>query len=91
MADSATRSVASEDGTMITSARYGEGPPIVLVGGAFQYRAFDPPAAGCRSSLADFEVFHVSRIASTIGSCTERQPPPPCSGRGGDWRQRCAQ
>lgn len=90
MADPATRSVAPDNGTTITSARYGAGPPIVLVGGAFQYRAVDPPPAGPpKLPGAGFKVFHVSRIASAIGTCTGRQPPPPCAGRG-DWRQRCA-
>ena len=74
MADPATRSVAPEDGTTITPARYGEGPPIVLAGGAF-----DPPAAGLpKLPGASFKVIHVSRTASTIESCAERQPPPPC-------------
>jgi hypothetical protein len=59
IADPATRRVASEDGTTITSARYGDGPPIVLVGGAFQDHAFDPPTAGLpKLPGADFEVFH---------------------------------
>jgi hypothetical protein len=39
IADPATRRVASADGTTITSARYGDGPPVVLAGGAFQDRA----------------------------------------------------
>jgi hypothetical protein len=37
--------VGSTDGTSIAFDRYGHGPPIVLVGGAFQYRAFDPRTA----------------------------------------------
>ena len=37
--------VISRDGTGIVFDRYGHGPPVVLVGGAFQYRAFDPRTA----------------------------------------------
>jgi hypothetical protein len=59
IADPATRRVASADGTTITSARYGDGPPVVLAGGAFQDRAVDPPAAGLpKLPGADVEVFH---------------------------------
>jgi pimeloyl-ACP methyl ester carboxylesterase len=32
--------VRSKDGTRIAFDRYGEGPPVILVGGAFSYRAF---------------------------------------------------
>jgi pimeloyl-ACP methyl ester carboxylesterase len=33
--------VTSKDGTKIAFDKQGEGPPVILVGGAFQYRAFD--------------------------------------------------
>ena len=38
----AMRTVVSRDGTRIAFDRCGTGPPVVLVGGAFQHRAFDP-------------------------------------------------
>jgi hypothetical protein len=60
MADPATKSVAPEDGTTTTSARYGAGPPIVLADGAFQHCAFAPSAAGLpKLPGAGFKVFHV--------------------------------
>jgi hypothetical protein len=34
--------VTSKDGTAIAFDRYGTGTPVILVGGAFQYRVFDP-------------------------------------------------
>jgi hypothetical protein len=34
--------VTSKDGTTIAFDRVGEGPTIILVDGALQYRAFDP-------------------------------------------------
>jgi pimeloyl-ACP methyl ester carboxylesterase len=58
----AIRTVVSEDGTTIAFDRYGDGPPIVLVGGAFQYRAFDQPTAELAQLLvSDFAVFHYDR------------------------------
>lgn len=54
--------VISEDGTPIAFDRYGAGPPVVLVGGAFQYRAFDPRTAELARLLgARFTVFHYDR------------------------------
>jgi pimeloyl-ACP methyl ester carboxylesterase len=44
--------VRSADGTSIAYDRRGEGPPLVLVGGAFQYRAFDPRTAALADRLA---------------------------------------
>lgn len=57
-----TSTVVSDDGTTIAFDRYGEGTPLVLVGGAFQYRAFDPPTAELAKLLAgEFAVFHYDR------------------------------
>jgi pimeloyl-ACP methyl ester carboxylesterase len=54
--------VTSRDGTTIAFDRVGEGPPVILVGGAFQHRAFDPQTADLASRLADqFTVFHYDR------------------------------
>jgi len=46
-----TGTVHSADGTTIAFDTYGDGPPLILVGGAFQHRAMRrptgcPPAAG---------------------------------------------
>jgi len=62
MSDPVNTRVTSNDGTSIAVDRYGDGPALVLVGGAFQYREFDPPTvelAGLLSS--DFAVFHYDR------------------------------
>jgi pimeloyl-ACP methyl ester carboxylesterase len=54
--------VISRDGTGIVFDRYGQGPPVVLVGGAFQYRAFDPRTAELAELVsADFTVYHYDR------------------------------
>jgi pimeloyl-ACP methyl ester carboxylesterase len=54
--------VVSKDGTRIAFDRYGQGPPVVLVGGAFQYRAFDPRTAELAKLLStDFTVLHYDR------------------------------
>jgi pimeloyl-ACP methyl ester carboxylesterase len=54
--------VISGDGTSIAFDRYGQGPPVVLVGGAFQYRAFDPRTAELAKLVsADFTVYHYDR------------------------------
>jgi pimeloyl-ACP methyl ester carboxylesterase len=54
--------VVSRDGTRIAFDRSGTGPPVVLVGGAFQYRAFDPRTTELARLLsADFTVFHYDR------------------------------
>jgi pimeloyl-ACP methyl ester carboxylesterase len=45
--------VASRDGTTIAYDRRGTGPLLVLVGGAFQYRAFDPRTQELADRLAD--------------------------------------
>lgn len=54
--------VTSRDGTSIAFDRSGEGPAIILVGGAFQHRAVDPNTARLAALLAQrFSVFHYDR------------------------------
>jgi pimeloyl-ACP methyl ester carboxylesterase len=54
--------VMSNDGTVIAFDRSGQGPAAILVGGAFQYRAIDPPTAQLAALLAQhFTVFHYDR------------------------------
>ncbi len=54
--------VMSKDGTVIAFDRSGKGPAVILVGGAFQHRAIDPPTAQLCSRLAShFTVFHYDR------------------------------
>jgi pimeloyl-ACP methyl ester carboxylesterase len=45
--------VTSSDGTKIAYEKVGQGPPVVLVDGAFVYRAIDPWAPEFASALAD--------------------------------------
>ncbi len=45
--------VTSRDGTMIPFDRSGEGPAVILVGGAFKHRAFDPRTAELAALLAE--------------------------------------
>lgn len=49
---SQTHTVISRDGTSIAYDREGSGPPVVLVGGAFQFRAFDPATKQLATLLA---------------------------------------
>jgi len=54
--------VTSRDGTEIAFDRHGEGPPVVLVGGAFQHRAIDPRTAQLAALLGEqFTVYHYDR------------------------------
>src|SRR5436309_1329240 len=54
--------VTSNDGTAIAFDRYGAGPPVILVGGAFQHRAIDPNTAQLAQLLGrEFTVFHYDR------------------------------
>jgi pimeloyl-ACP methyl ester carboxylesterase len=54
--------VTSQDGTAIAFDRSGTGPALILVGGAFQYRSFDPRTARLAELLAtDFTVYHYDR------------------------------
>lgn len=52
----------SADGTTIAYDRRGSGPAVILVGGAFQYRAFDPRTAQAAELLGGhFTVVHYDR------------------------------
>ncbi|MFG1924214.1 alpha/beta fold hydrolase [Cryptosporangium sp. NPDC048952] len=54
--------VISADGTPIAFDSYGTGPAVILVGGAFQFRAIDPRTAELARLLADdHTVYHYDR------------------------------
>jgi pimeloyl-ACP methyl ester carboxylesterase len=54
--------VISRDGTPIAYDRYGSGPALILVGGAFQHRAFDAPTTALAERLgAHFTTYHYDR------------------------------
>ena len=54
--------VVSRDGTAIAFDRVGDGPPLILVGGAFQHRAIDLTSARLTELLAPGStVFHYDR------------------------------
>lgn len=54
--------VVSQDGTTIVFDQLGEGPALILVGGAFQHRAIDPKTTQLAALLAPhFTVFHYDR------------------------------
>jgi pimeloyl-ACP methyl ester carboxylesterase len=54
--------VKSKDGTVIGFDRMGEGPAVILVGGAFQHRAFDPRTEQLAALLAEhLSVYHYDR------------------------------
>src|SRR5215469_14409784 len=54
--------VTSKDGTKIAFDKLGDGPPLILVGGALQYRAFDQPTQRLAALLAEqFTVLHYDR------------------------------
>ena len=54
--------VTSKDGTTIAFDRTGEGTPLILVGGAFQYRAIDQRTTELAELLARrFAVIHYDR------------------------------
>jgi hypothetical protein len=54
--------VTSRDGTSIAFDRLGTGSPLVLVGGALQHRAIDPPTAQLAELLATaFAVYQYDR------------------------------
>jgi hypothetical protein len=59
--------VTSRDGTGIAFDRFGEGPAVILVGGALQHRAFDTSTAELAGILAErFSVFNYDRrVAAT--------------------------
>jgi pimeloyl-ACP methyl ester carboxylesterase len=57
-----TSTVTSADGTTIAYDKVGTGPAVILVGGAFQYRSFDPRTTEIAAALSDrFTVFHYDR------------------------------
>jgi pimeloyl-ACP methyl ester carboxylesterase len=65
--------VISKDGTIIAFDRSGQGPAVILVGGAFQYRAIDPPTVQLAALLAQyFTVFHYDRRGR--GDSSDTQP-----------------
>jgi pimeloyl-ACP methyl ester carboxylesterase len=65
--------VISKDGTAISFDRSGKGPAVMLVGGAFQYRAIDPPTVQLAALLAQqFTVFHYDRRGR--GESSDTQP-----------------
>ena len=65
--------VISKDGTIIAFDRSGKGPAVILVGGAFQYRAIDPRTAQLAALLAEhFTVFHYDRRGR--GDSSDTQP-----------------
>ena len=56
------KTVRSQDGTRVAFDRTGEGPPVMLVGGAFQHRAIDASVAQLAALLAPhFTVFRYDR------------------------------
>ncbi len=56
------QTVTSKDGTSIAFDKLGQGPALILVGGAFQFRAIDQPTAQLAALLAQhFTVFHYDR------------------------------
>ncbi|MRG60405.1 alpha/beta fold hydrolase [Agromyces sp. CFH 90414] len=58
-----TEYATSADGTRIAFDREGAGPPVILVDGAFQFRAFDPTTTELQRRLAEhgFEVVRYDR------------------------------
>src|SRR5437588_2157903 len=65
--------VISKDGTVIAFDRLGEGPALILVGGAFQHRAIDPRTAQLAALLArHFTTFHYDRRGRRV--CLDTQP-----------------
>src|SRR5215216_856641 len=67
------RTVTSKDGTTIAFDRSGQGPALILVDGALQYRAFDQGMAQLAALLEQhFTVFHYDRRGR--GDSTDTQP-----------------
>jgi pimeloyl-ACP methyl ester carboxylesterase len=77
--ESHVHTVTSRDGTVIAFDRSGNGSPVLLVEGAFQHRALDPPTAQLASLLAShFTVYHYDRrgrgdSGDTAPYCVERE------------------
>ena len=56
------KTVTSKDGTTIAYDQYGQGPAVILVGGALQYRAFDQGLRQLADRLAEhFTAVHYDR------------------------------
>ena len=54
--------ITSKDGTQIAFDKVGKGPALILVGGAFQYRALDPRTAQLARLLGtQFTTYHYDR------------------------------
>lgn len=67
------KKVLSKDGTLIAFDQAGQGPALILVRGAFQYRAIDQPTAQLAALLAQqFTVFHYDRRGR--GDSSDTQP-----------------
>jgi pimeloyl-ACP methyl ester carboxylesterase len=69
------RTVKSNDGTTIAFDQAGEGPALILVGGAFEQRAFDSETAklaGFPLLLEHFTVYHYDRRGR--GDSADTQP-----------------
>jgi pimeloyl-ACP methyl ester carboxylesterase len=65
--------ITSKDGTKIAFDRSGKGPALILVGGAFQYRAIDERTTQLASLLAQhFTVYNYDRRGR--GDSTDTQP-----------------
>lgn len=69
-----TEFVTSEDGTRIAYDREGDGPAVIFVGGATQFRAFDPTTVELAHQLAakGFTVVNYDRRGR--GESTDRLP-----------------
>src|SRR4030095_16123780 len=67
------KTVTSKDGTRIAFDQSGEGPVVILVDGALQYRAFDQGMAELANLLAPhFTVIHYDRRGR--GDSTDTKP-----------------
>ena len=67
------KTVTSKDGTTIAFDEWGEGPTVILVDGALQYRAFDQGMVPLAELLAQhFRVIHYDRRGR--GDSTDTQP-----------------
>ena len=68
-----TATVRSADGTTIAFDTYGDGPPLILAGGAFQHRAIDSRTAGLAQALGErFTTYHYDRRGR--GDSTDTPP-----------------
>jgi pimeloyl-ACP methyl ester carboxylesterase len=67
------KTVTSKDGTTIAFDQWGEGPVVILVDGALQYRAFDQGMVELANLLSEhFTVIHYDRRGR--GDSTDTQP-----------------